>query len=51
MIEKVNGYYKIINRRSGKALDVAGRSTADNANVLQWDYCGANNQLWSIEAV
>ena len=50
-IENVNGYYRIINRRSGKALDVSGRSTADNANVLQWNYNGANNQLWSITPV
>ena len=47
-IEQVGSNYRIINRLSGKALDVSGRSVKDNANVLQWRYSGAANQLWSI---
>ena len=38
----------IFNRASGKALDVEGRSTKDAANVQQWDFGGAPNQLWDI---
>lgn len=47
-IQKVNGNYKIINRKSGLALDVSGASKSDNANVLQWNYKGSNNQLWRV---
>ena len=50
-LRRVGNSYAIINKNSGKALDVSGRSTADNANVLQWRYTGANNELWNIEAV
>ena len=38
----------IFNRASGKALDVEGRSTRDAANVQQWDFGSAPNQLWDI---
>ena len=47
-IETVDGYYKPVNRLSGKALDVEARSTANCANVIQWDYSGGWNQQWSI---
>jgi hypothetical protein len=43
-----NGTYKVINYNSAKALDVAGASTADGGNVLQWSYGGANNQRWTF---
>ena len=45
------GYYQIINRNSGKVLDVNGASTANGANVQQWAYGGGTNQQWSIAAV
>jgi len=32
-IDLGNGYYRIVNRNSGKVLNVAGASTADGANV------------------
>jgi cytochrome c peroxidase len=41
-----DGYYKIINVNSGKALDVAGISWADGANIYQWDYLNGSNQKW-----
>jgi|GEM_PF-4072123 len=44
-----NGTYRIINRNSGKALDVAGVSTADGAQIQQWTYGGGNNQKWVFE--
>ncbi len=33
---------------SDKALEVANASTADGANVVQWDYLGGTNQQWDI---
>ena len=38
--------YKILNKNSGKAIDVSGASTAAGANVLQWNDTGAQNQRW-----
>lgn len=43
--------YKLINRNSGKSLDVNGGSTADGADVIQWTYHGGNNQRWVITDV
>ncbi|MBD3921170.1 RICIN domain-containing protein [Paenibacillus sp. PR3] len=43
------GYYKIINRNSSKALDIANVSTANGAVVQQWTYTGADNQLFSFQ--
>ncbi|MGL6159834.1 RICIN domain-containing protein [Microbulbifer sp.] len=53
--------YKLINRASGYALDVAGKSSADGANVLQWSEHSDTNQqflatdlgngYWSLLAV
>ena len=40
--------YKITARHSGKALDVAGVSTANGADIHQWDYVGGNNQKWIL---
>ena len=40
--------YKIVNRNSGKALDVSGGSIADGANIIQYTYGGANNQKWQF---
>jgi endoglucanase len=44
----IGNYYKIINRNSGKALDVNGGSTADGAAVVQWPYTGGYNQQWEL---
>ncbi len=43
-----SGEYVLTASHSGKALDVAGPSTADGADVLQWDYHGATNQQWQV---
>jgi arabinan endo-1,5-alpha-L-arabinosidase len=42
--------FRIVNRNSGKCLDVNGRSLADGADVIQWACTGATNQQWRIEA-
>ncbi|MER5301796.1 non-reducing end alpha-L-arabinofuranosidase family hydrolase [Streptomyces lasiicapitis] len=41
-----DGWYVLVNRASGKALDVSGASTADRASVQQWTrYDGANQRF------
>jgi hypothetical protein len=42
-------WYKILNAKSGKAIEVIDSSTADSANVQIWDYKDGLNQQWSIE--
>jgi hypothetical protein len=43
-----SGYFSIINRNSGKALDVNGGSTNAGTGIIQWDYSGGNNQQWQL---
>lgn len=38
----------IINRASGKGLDVQDRSNRDGANIQQWDFASAANQMWDV---
>src|SRR5881396_229897 len=40
--------YVLLNRNSGKALDVNGASTADGANLIQWTRTNANNQQFQF---
>ncbi|MET9730589.1 RICIN domain-containing protein [Streptomyces sp. NPDC006458] len=48
MSDQGNGHVKLINRNSGKCLDVADGSTADGAAVVQWT-CGSQlNQQWKL---
>lgn len=42
--------YKLINRNSGKALDIAWGSQDNGANVLQYTYNGYSNQKWYLES-
>jgi len=42
-------YFKIVNRKSGKVLDVPESSKEDGIQLTQWDYHGGANQQWSIE--
>lgn len=42
--------YRIINKMSGKVLDLSGYSTENGARVQQWDYVGGANQHWNISA-
>ncbi|MFB9683656.1 non-reducing end alpha-L-arabinofuranosidase family hydrolase [Amycolatopsis plumensis] len=43
-----NAWYVLINRNSGKALDVSGASTADGAVVQQWSRHDGANQQWQF---
>ncbi|OMD45953.1 RICIN domain-containing protein, partial [Paenibacillus odorifer] len=38
----------IINRGSGKYLDMSGQSTSDGGQAVQWDFNGGANQRWFI---
>ncbi len=42
---------RFIARHSNKALEVQGASTADNANVVQYDDWGGTNQQWQLAQV
>jgi GH43 family beta-xylosidase len=42
------GHVRLVNRNSGKALDVAGASTADGAKVNQWADGNRTNQQWQL---
>lgn len=44
-------YYKLINRRSGKALDVYQANLQDGANLVQWPDNGGSNQRWHVTDV
>jgi len=46
---KWDGYYTITNKNSGKAVDVANGSTADGANIQQYQSNGSDAQLWKLE--
>lgn len=49
--EKVEGnYYKIINKNSGKVLDIKGLSTKEGDPCIQYDDNGGWNQMWEIIA-
>ncbi|MDO0937614.1 family 43 glycosylhydrolase [Streptomyces sp. DG2A-72] len=41
--------YTLVNRNSGKCLDVNGGSTADGANIFQWTCNGGTNQKWKVQ--
>ncbi len=43
--------YKLINKNSGKALDVSQGSQADGGDVIQWTQNSGNNQKWVITDV
>ncbi|NQX71348.1 RICIN domain-containing protein [Paenibacillus alba] len=44
-------YYKIVNLKSNKVLDIIGGSPSPGADTMQAPYTGANSQLWKVESV
>lgn len=42
---------RLISRHSDKALEAQGASTADNANIVQYDDWGGANQQWQLVKV
>ncbi|WP_432745426.1 RICIN domain-containing protein [Streptomyces sp. JH002] len=43
---ETDAWYVLVNRNSGKALDVAGASTTDGAALQQWTRHDGTNQQW-----
>jgi|GEM_PF-4506128 len=46
-----SGYYQLLAKHSGKAIDVSGASTGDGADALQYARGTGTNQQFSIQAV
>lgn len=44
-----NGTFIVVNRKSGKVLDVDGYKTADGSNVWQYGGTGGANQKWTLQ--
>jgi len=45
------GTFFIVNRLSGKMLDVSGQATANGTSVIQWPGTGGTNQRWTLAPV
>ena len=43
-----SAWYVLVNRNSGKALDVYNLSTADGADIVQWARNNGNQQQWQF---
>ena len=44
----ISGSYVLVNRNSGKVLEVPGASTNNGIILVQDSYTGASNQIWSV---
>ncbi|WP_055711440.1 alpha-L-fucosidase [Streptomyces torulosus] len=42
------GTFKLVNRKSGKVMDVSDASSADGASIIQWPSTGGTNQQWKL---
>lgn len=47
----INGKYKLVNKNSGKVMEVAGGSTTSGANIQQNTYNGSTYQQWNVTPV
>ncbi|MFI5794549.1 glycosyl hydrolase family 95 catalytic domain-containing protein [Streptomyces sp. NPDC051677] len=45
----LTGAFRLVNRRSGKVLDVSGGSTANGATAILWPWNGGTNQQWTFQ--
>ena len=43
-----NGTYRLVNRKSNKALDLNGGGTANGTAAVQWTYDAADSQAWTL---
>lgn len=46
-----NKCYRIVNKLSGKVLDIYGASTANNTRITQWAGHSGANQQWKFSAI
>jgi chitinase len=44
------GAYRLVNKASGRCVDISGPSTADGALIHQWACHTGTSQLWTMEA-
>lgn len=42
------GFHRLVNKESGKVMEVAGCSTTNGANVQQWTWNGGDCQRWQL---
>ncbi|MDH6455885.1 MULTISPECIES: RICIN domain-containing protein [unclassified Streptomyces] len=47
-VSLLSAWFKLVNRRSGKVLDVSAGGTADGAKVIQYTSSGSANQQWQF---
>lgn len=45
-VSLLSGWFRLVNRRSGKVLNVSSADTANGAKIVQWTSSGATNQQW-----
>lgn len=49
--KKEGRFYKIINKGTGKCLDVEMGGTDNGTRLHQWEFAGGDNQLWFLEEI
>lgn len=49
LYDKGDGYYQIIDRNSGKAVEMPGSSTVNGDWIKIWDNNGSDTQQWALE--
>ncbi|MFF9808345.1 glycoside hydrolase N-terminal domain-containing protein [Streptomyces coeruleorubidus] len=47
-VSLLTGWFKLVNRLTGKALDVAGADTANGGKIIQYTSSSALNQQWQF---
>jgi len=45
----LRGARRLVNRKSGKALSVLGKSTDEESYIVPWEYDGDPSQQWILE--
>jgi len=45
----LTGPRRLVNRKSGKALSVLGKSTDEDSYIVQWEYDSDPSQQWILE--
>lgn len=49
-IRHIDGkYHKIINKKTGKALDIISMGVVNGANLHQWEFVDGDSQMWFFE--
>jgi len=48
VVQHSTGYLEIVNRITGRRLDIDGNNSASGAGVITWPQNNANNQLWRL---